>query len=336
MRMEYADQVFDIPFERSPLSRKNILAYKALKELLSYNTYDVIHTNTPVASVLTRMAARQYRHSGTKVFYTAHGFHFYAGAPLKNWLLYYPIEFIASCWTDILITMNQEDYRRAANLKAKEVRFIHGVGVDLERFDLKWTSAQREEFRQALGVSSDEILLFSVGELNKNKNHEVVIRAIGEMDHSKIKYFICGNGPLEAYLRDLIEELGLNDCVKLLGYRRDIPELNRAADIFVFPSLREGLPVALMEAMAAGNPVVASDIRGVCDLIEKNKGGILCEPRDKGDFQTAICTLIENTEQRNNYGKYNQTAVKSYSVHNVMSELGAPYGIAKHGTQTQI
>ena len=332
LKMEYVDQVFNIPFERSPLRRKNIPAYKALKEILRHNAYDVIHTNTPVASVLTRFAARKYRHNGTKVFYTAHGFHFYDGAPLKNWLLYYPIEFVASFWTDILIVMNQEDYQRAVKLRAREVRFIHGVGVDLERFDLKWTIAQREKLRQTLGVSSDEILLLSVGELNKNKNHEVVIRAIAEMDHSKIKYFICGNGPLEAYLRRLIEELNLNDCVKLLGYRRDIPELNQAADIFVFPSLREGLPVALMEAMAAGNPIIASDIRGVRDLIKQDKGGILCAPGDKSSFCTAISMLMENITQRNDCGKYNQTVVRPYSVQNTVSDFSELYGLEKCGT----
>lgn len=327
LKMEYADRVFDVPFERSPLDCKNIAAYKELKAILRENTYDIVHTNTPVASVLTRMAARKYRRSGAKVFYTAHGFHFYDGAPLKNWLLYYPIEFLASCWTDVLITMNQEDYRRAAKLRAKEVRFVHGVGVDLKQFDLRWDDTQREQKRQALGVAADEIMLLSVGELNKNKNHEVIIRAISEMDHSKIKYFICGNGPLETYLKDLIKELNLNDCVELLGYRRDIAELNQVADLFVFPSLREGLPVALIETMAAGNAVVSSDIRGARDLIEQNKGGMLCEPKNKDAFQIAIRALIENSVQRNDFGKYNQTVAKVYSLQNIVSEYGVPYGI---------
>ena len=235
-----------IPFSRSPFSRDNLAAYKALKQLLAKNRYDIVHTHTPNASAIVRLACRRLRKDGLRVFYTAHGFHFYTGAPMKNWLLYYPVERFLSRWTDVLITMNHEDYLRAKTFRARRVAFTHGVGVDVSRFRLDWTEAQRQQKRQELGVDGDDFLILSVGELIPRKNHETAIRAAAELKDLSVKYFIAGSGPLKEHLEVLAGQLGIKDQVRLLGTRWDIPELNQAADLFLFPSFQEGLPVSLL------------------------------------------------------------------------------------------
>ncbi len=317
-----------IPFSRSPFSKDNLAAYKALKKLLSENQYDIVHTHTPNASALVRPACRRLRKTGTRVFYTAHGFHFYTGAPLKNWLVYYPVERFLSRWTDVLITINQEDYRRAsAAFHARQTVYVPGVGVDMSRFDLHWTAEQKDAKRRELGVGRDEYMLLSVGELITRKNHETVIRAIAELGDRPIRYFICGDGPLREYLKGLIHELGLDDRVTLLGIRRDVGELNQAADLFLLPSVHEGLPVALMEAMAAGVPAICSRIRGNTDLIEEGAGGLLCDVTKKEDYAAAIDRLLKDPQRRAEMGAFNQRQVQRFRTEEVLKDMKRIYGM---------
>lgn len=262
----YCDRYYDIPFERSPLKGGNIKAYFLLKRLIDRGNYDIVHCHTPVGGILTRFAARDARKKGLKVIYTAHGFHFYKGAPLLNWMLFYPVEWLCSWWTDVLITINKEDYRLAKRrLHAKKMEYVHGVGIDLDKFTAGKTDV--EEKRKSLNLGKKDVMLLSVGELSKRKNHEAVIRAVAQLCIPQLKYFICGTGMLKEYLIALINELGMQKQVFLLGYRDDISELCQTADLYIFPSKQEGLPVALMEAIACKTPVLCSDIRGDRDLV---------------------------------------------------------------------
>ena len=130
LKLERADKVFEVPFERSPFKKQNITAYKMLKKIINENHYNIIHCNTPMGGVLSRLAGKKERKQGTKIIYTAHGFHFFKGAPLKNWMIYYPIEKYLSKYTDCIITMNQEDYKIASKkFKKTNVEYTHGVGV---------------------------------------------------------------------------------------------------------------------------------------------------------------------------------------------------------------
>lgn len=316
-----------IPFSRSSFSKDNFDAYKELKKLLEVGRYDIIHTHTPNASAIVRLACRKLRKTGTKVFYTAHGFHFYKGAPMKNWLVYYPVERFLSRWTDVLLTMNREDYDRARTLHAGHVEFVHGVGVELEKFGLDWPSEKRGEKRAELGIGTDDVMVLSVGELIHRKNHETVIRAVAELHDKSIKYVICGDGPLHGTLDELINELGVREQVKLLGKRADISEINQAADIFALPSYQEGLPVALMEAMAAANPVICSRIRGCTDLVEDGKGGLLCDPEDVAGWGEALRTFIDLPDKRAAAGCVNAEVMKDYTTEKVISELRGIYGL---------
>ena len=260
---------FQIDFSRSVLKVNEILkSYRQVKTLLLKEHYDFIHCHSPIGGVVGRIAGHK---THTKVIYTAHGFHFYKGAPLQNWLLYYPVEKWLSRCTDVLITINKEDYQRAKKkFHAKETKYIPGVGIDVEK--IQAVQVDREKKREELGIGKDDFLLLSVGELNKNKNHEAVIRAIAELRNSKIKYAICGKGLLKEYLEELAEKLGVRNQLFLLGFRTDVIEICKSADVFVFPSKREGLSVALMEAMACGLPCVISRIRGNTDLINECGG----------------------------------------------------------------
>lgn len=315
----HCDQHFDIPFERSPLNKNNIKAYRQLKKIINENNYEIIHCHTPVAAMLTRLAARTSRKKGTKVIYTAHGFHFFKGAPLINWLIYFPVEWLCSFFTDTLITINQEDYKLAKKvMKAKKIEYISGVGIDTEKY--KNIQVDKKAKRKELGVPEDAIMLLSVGELNKNKNHEVIIKAVKKLNNSNIHYCIAGQGDLEEYLKNKILSLDLENQVHLLGYRRDVSELYHAADIFCFPSLREGLSVSLMEAMCAGLPVICSDIRGNIDLISED-GGYRCNPNSVDDFQSGIDELVHNEEKIVHFQNNNLVAITKFSIDSVKTRM---------------
>lgn len=258
-----------IDFSRSPYSKQTLIAYKELKDLLEIERYDIIHCHTPVGGILTRLAAKKYRKCGTKIIYTAHGFHFYKGAPIKNWIIYYSIEKICSRWTDVLITINTDDYKIAKKkLVAKKVVYIPGVGIDLEKFS--YSKDVRNKKRLELGLK-DETMLLSVGELCERKNHRAIINVLKQFKDENFCYFIVGEGSLDKELQNIVNSLGLENKVFLLGVRRDVAELCNAADLYLFPSYQEGLPVALMEAIACKCPVIVSDIRGNRDLVKNSE-----------------------------------------------------------------
>lgn len=222
-------------------------------------------------------------------------------------------------YTDVLITINTEDYEIAKKFKVNRIEYVHGVGIDTDKF--KNIEVNRTEKRESLGVSEDDFMIISVGELNKNKNHQVIIRAIAKLRNEKIKYVLCGQGPLETELRELAKELDVENQVKFLGFRKDVPDLMKVADLFAFPSYREGLSLSLMEAMASGLPVVCSEIRGNTDLIEDGKVGYLVEPSDVEGFAKYIKELIEDSKLKSELGGFNLEKIEHYSIENVLCEM---------------
>ena len=289
---------FHVDFSRTPLSFDNIKACGQLKKLIENGKYDIVHCHTPNASVITRLVCRKFRKEhGLQVFYTAHGFHFYKGAPKQNWMLFYPVEKFCSRFTDKLITINKEDYELARNkLKAKDVYYVPSVGVDLSRFEN--VQVDRSEKRREIGVPEDVFLLFSVGELNENKNHQVIIRALAKLNDPHIHYAIAGEGCWNAHLLSLANALGVSEQVHLLGYRRDIPKLNHVADAFCFPSLREGLGLSAIEAMACGLPLITSNVHGINDYSIDGLTGYKFAPTDVEGFAHGIQTLKNNEALR--------------------------------------
>ena len=319
----FCDRFHDLPFERSPIRKNNLQVYKDLKNIIDTEQYEIIHCHTPMGGAIGRLAARSTREKGTKVIYTAHGFHFFKGAPLVNWLAYYPAERWLSRYTDVLITINKEDYESAKKFKADRIEYVPGVGIDTDKF--KNNEVNKIEKRKSIGVSEDDFMIISVGELNKNKNHQVIMRAIARLKNQKIKYVLCGQGPLQTELRELAKELDIEKQVKFLGFRKDIPELMNIADLFAFPSFREGLSLSLMEAMASGLPVVCSDIRGNIDLVEEGKGGYLVEFTDIDEIAKCISRLMSDSGLRNECGRFNVNRIKNYSINNVLSKMQEIY-----------
>ena len=256
--------IFQVDFSRNPVSLENVKATKQLMAIIDQGGYNIVHCHTPVAGVCTRLACRKRRKNGLRVIYTAHGFHFYKGAPVKNWIVYYPIEKLCAHWTDTLITINKEDYALAKKkMRSDRIEYVPGVGIDSNSFS--HTVINRDVKRNEIGVPPNAKMLLSVGELNVNKNHQAVVEAISKINNSNIHYVIAGIGDQEENLAHLADELDVN--LHLLGYRNDVAELYRIADLYVLPSFREGLNVSVMEALASGCPTIVSRIRGNVDMV---------------------------------------------------------------------
>ena len=325
LHLAVSGTVYNIPFARSPFSLRNPGAYRALRKLIKTGEYDVVHCNTPVGGILSRMAARRLRKKGKlTVVYEAHGFHFFRGGSRKNWLLWYPIERWFSRYTDLLITINQMDFSLAKEkFKAKRVEHIPGVGLDLSRFE----SARKEaSLREEFGLGEETRIVFSVGELNQNKNHRVILEALAHLDDPHIHYFLAGDGPLREELEALARSLGIAENVHFLGYRRDIPSLLKNADVYAFPSLREGLGMASIEAMAAGLPLVTSDRHGINDYSEHGKTGFKYAPHDARGFAEGIRTLLDDEAMREEMGEYNKAVSARFTIDASMARMKEIYG----------
>lgn len=315
---------YQIPIPRSVGDIRHIIqSYRQMKQICMRQKFDLIHTQSPIGGVVARLAAKGLRKRGMTVIYTAHGFHFYDGAPKKNWLLFYPIEKYFSRYTDILITINQEDCRRAKKFHAKEAVYVPGIGVDT-RYFAEGTS-DRKNVRDGLGVGDKDYLLVSVGQLSKRKNQETVIRAVAHLNDKKVKYLIVGLGELEGEDRSLAERLGVGENIIFAGYRRDVRELLHAADCFVSPSLQEGLPVALMEAMAAGVPVICSRIRGNTDLITDGIEGKLIGAMDVKGYAEAIAKYKKNPGHADACRRRALEKVREFSKENVHRRMEEIY-----------
>ena len=316
-----------VDFSRSPLSRDNLKAYKQLKDIVKKGEYDIVHCHTPNASVITRLVCKKFRKkNGLKIFYTAHGFHFYKGAPLKNWMIYYPVEKLCARYTDKLITINQEDYALAQKkMKAKEVLYVPGVGVDLTRFQN--VTVDKASKRSELGIPEEATVLLSVGELNENKNHQIIIRAMAQLHREDVHYVIAGVGSKSDELKELAQSLGIAERVHLLGYRKDVPELYYTADIFCFPSRREGLGLAAIEGMACGLPIVTSDKHGINDYSTDGVTGYKCDPTDVDGFAKAIGRLSDDTALRESMGKHNVELAEKYDVDHINQMMKDVYAL---------
>lgn len=313
---------YDIPILRKPSAvRQNLKAYRLILTLLNKNQYEFIHVHTPIGAFLGRVAAHSAK---IPVIYTAHGFHFFKGASIKNWILFYPLEWLCSWWTDILITINSEDYKLAKkHMHAKYIHYIQGVGIDFDKIEK--VSVNRTEKLKSLNISEEAIVILSVGELNKNKNHEVVLQAMAKIQNDKIHCVICGQGEEKENLEELAEKYGIYQRVHILGFRDDIIELYKCSDIFAFPSKREGLSVALMEAMAAGLPVICFQIRGNVDLIDESEGGYLIAPFDNNDFVFKLEKLCSIENLRRKMGIYNRDKSKEYNVSIIDNQMNKIY-----------
>ncbi|HFU3962889.1 glycosyltransferase family 4 protein [Streptococcus suis] len=306
-----------VDFVRTPLSIKNVSAYMQLKKILVDEKITILDTHNPVASILARVAANTV--GIKKIMYTVHGFFFYKGAPLMKNLLFKPIEFAMARLTDVVVTTNLEDFEAAKLMKVrKKVYYVPGVGVDVDY--ITRLEVERSEKRKEFGIPENSFVISSVGESIKRKNHETAIRAFAKVYTPDMYYIVVGDGELHTYLKNIVKKLGVESNVILPGYRKDANAILKISDLYVFPSYQEGLSVALMQAMAAGLPVVASNIRGNVDCIINGKGGITASPTDVDGIANAIISLKNDSKLRSEFGNFNKKKVTEFSKQKVFEK----------------
>lgn len=325
LKLDFADRVFDVPFERSPFNKRNLTAYKQLKKIIDAENYDAVHTNTPVGGIIGRLAARKARKSGCKVIYTAHGFHFFKGGPIKSWLIYYPIEKFMCRYTDMLITINNEDYALAKAHFKIQAAHIHGIGANSGKYQTVSDDAHIA-LKKQLGYEGTALLLCT-GELNANKNQVTAIRAMPDVVKNvpNAKLLLAGNGPLASQLEDEVKRLGMTDFIELLGYKTNLQEYVNAADLIVSCSRREGLPVNIIEGMLCEKAVVASINRGHKELVEDGVTGYLLPPDDPQKFSEKITALLADSKVSHEMGRAGKEKAAAYTDKAVYRELEQIY-----------
>lgn len=305
---------------------QNTKALRQLKRLMKREKFLIIHCHNPMGGVLGRLAAA-FSGERTYVIYTAHGFHFYKGAPVKNWLLYYTAERLLAHWTDMIITINREDYLRACAFHLRKngrVEWIFGVGVDTERFRARPQMSRPK--RKELGIPENFFHIVTAAELNSNKNQKIIIEALAELKDKEICYSICGKGDNAENLERLIHEHQLEQRVHLLGYRTDMEEILQTADCFAFPSIREGLGIAAVEALCCGVPLIAADNRGTREYAFDNYNSIVCRADNVTDFREAICRMYSDSIYRGMLSSHCRETSKNFSREAVGRLMGDIYG----------
>ncbi len=322
LKLDFAEKVFNVPFSRSPKSVDNLRAYKELKKILDAEHYDVVHCNTPMGGIVTRLAARCERKQGTRVFYTAHGFHFYQGAPKLNWLVYYPIEKFFSRMTDQLIAITDEDYRLASEKFHCKVRRIHGVGVNEKRY-YPVSYDEQMRLRKELGFTPDQKIILCIGELLANKNQSMAIHVMEQVvkRFPDAQLLLAGNGPEKERLEQNIVQCNLSSNIKMLGYCTCLEKYQRITDVLVACSRREGLPLNLVEAMLTGNPVVATINRGHRELIHQGENGFLVPADAVAEMAERVISLLSDSELASRTGANALDSARAYGATNVKREL---------------
>lgn len=311
-------KVHTVNLHRSPINLGNFKGFGEMKHIIEQGHYDIIWTNEPVMGVVTRLAVKKARKRGTKILYMVHGFHFFDGAPKLNWLVYYPIEKSISRITDIIVTINKEDFSRAKRMHTKTVKYVHGIGVNTERLQ---KSNEQKDIRKELGLLDNDFLVLSVGELNKNKNQRIIIEALGCLKDNSIHYILCGKGNQFKELKRIAKERNIEKNVHFLGYRRDVVDICSQVDVFAFPTYREGLGLAALEAMYCGLPLITSNSRGPIDFMHNGKNGYICNPDDVNAFANAIENLKSNKLLRKKMGELNRKIVKPFCLEEVKEEI---------------
>ena len=318
--MEKGIITHSIPFERHSLSG-SLKCMPQVKQLLKEGQYVIVHAHTETGGLILRLAKSVKGNS--LFFYTPHGMSFWKGSSLKSQLIYRPLERWICSGMDMNLGMNQEEVDMLRKWNSKTAAYVHGIGLNLERFQREGRT--RNDVRAEFGVKEEDMLIVSVGELDDNKNHATVIKALSFLESKNYKYVVCGVGPNKGKLNQMVADAGLGDKVILAGYRSDIPDILHAADMFVFPSFHEGLPVSALEAMACGLPLICSKIRGNVDIVKDGENGFLFEPEDYLTLAIGMERLIIEQSLSKKFGDKNKEIVNAFSLNAVKEELGHVY-----------
>ncbi|MBR6778571.1 MAG: glycosyltransferase family 4 protein [Clostridia bacterium] len=312
----------EIDFGRNPIKLKNFKCFKKLKQLQKERKFDLVYCQQPVGGMMGRLIGKKFK---LPVIYTAHGFHFFKGCPLVNKVVYKPVEKWLSKYTDILITINGEDYQSALKMKAKKVFKINGIGMTFKKYeDITET---KEEIKASLGLDKNDFVIVTVAEFIKRKNYDTMLKTIKELkDRSvNVKFLICGRGQEESIIKNQIKDLDIENEVKILGFRKDINRILTASDVFMLASFQEGLTLSVIESMSFGLPCVVSNVRGNRDLIVDGKGGFVVETKNCSQYADKIEILKQDENLRKVFGLFNKEESKKYSIDAVKEELNEVY-----------
>ena len=325
----YCDKKHQICIERSPFKLNNLKAVKQLKKIINEEKFDIVHCHTPMGAVVARLATKSARKKyGIRVIYTCHGFHFYKGAPKLNWMIFYPIEKWLAKYTDTLITINKEDYNLAItklNKRCHDIQYVPGVGIDTKKFQINLSDKEKNKIRESIGLEKKDFVLTCVARLDKNKNQSFLINVMEKLvkEKNNIHLLLVGPDELNGYYQNMVSEKKMKKYIHFLGRREDIPQILSISDIVVSASLREGLPVNVMEAFAASKPVVALKCRGMDDLIKNDINGYIVSDLDC--FVESISKLYTNPKLSCAISINNMKDVNNFSIDHVMSKMKSIY-----------
>lgn len=324
----YCDVKHVVSFERSPYKLNNLKAIKQLKKICDDENFDIIHCHTPMGGVVTRLAARKARKNGTRVIYTAHGFHFFKGASIKNWLLFYPVEKYLAKYTDTLITINNEDFETAKkkfSKRCKDIQYVPGVGIDEKKFDFEMTKKEKHDLRESIGLKDDDFVMIYPAELSKRKRQIWLINALSSFmkDNKNVHLLLPGKDSLNGKCQKLSDNLELNNQIHFLGYRKDIPKLLKISNLALSSANQEGLPVNIMEAMYVGLPIVASDCRGNRDLVKDGINGSLVDINDSINFSRNVNNIYLSDVSK--YSENSKEIIKEYLLDKIIIIMKSIY-----------
>lgn len=313
------DKTFNISIKRFPFKYGNIKAFFQLKKIIEREKYDLIHTHTPTGAVLTRLASIKYsKKNNVKIIYTAHGFHFFKKCPFINYIIFYPVEKILSKYTDLIVTINQEDYKFAQQHFKTNIQYIPGIGFEPEKFKKTLTKKQQEIFRKQNDLNPEDYVISYIAEISNRKRQLYLVDALRNMELTNEKFLLIGDNSRANKLRKKILKYKLEDHVKVLGFKNNVGDYLDISDLVISVSKQEGLPLNIMEAMYKKKPIIVTDCRGNRDLIQNHDNGIVIGIKDKEGLINSIKFLKENPKYAKILSSKNRDVVEKYSIDSVL------------------
>ncbi len=319
----YCDKKFNVDFARGLNIKSNLKSYKQMKKIIENNKYDLISCHTPFGGFITRLATKKIKNKNTKIIYTAHGFHFYKGAPLINWILFYNAEKYMAKYTDTIITINKEDYELAhKKFKKTKVQYVEGIGFLSDRFDFEMDKQERKKYRKDLGIKENDFVIIYPAELLNRKRQEWLIKSLKDilLINKDIHVLLPGKDSMNGKLQVLAKKLNIDKNIHFLGFRKDVPKLLKISNLAVSTSIQEGLPVNVMEALYIGLPVVVTECRGNRDLVEDGINGYIVDKNNMLEFKNKVMKFYEDFKIGKTY-EIDNSSIKKYSIDNVLNKI---------------
>jgi glycosyltransferase involved in cell wall biosynthesis len=285
----------------------------------------IVHTHTSKAGFLGRWAA--YLAKVPVILHTPHGHVFWGYFNRWKTSIFILLERITASITDRIITLTErekKDHLRFSIALEEKFTVIHS-GVDLSKF----SGVQIDAFqtRNKLGIPENAFVIGTVGRLTAVKGHKFLLEAASEMvkeNHNAFFVFL-GDGELLNELTKMASVLRIENKVKFLGWRSDVADVMSTFDVFALPSLNEGMGKVLVEAMAMGKPIIASDVGGIPDLVQPGENGLLVPPEDAAAIADAIKYLYNDSEKRMNVGKKGRAIAAHYDVKTMIEKISRLY-----------